>query len=169
MIPGTNLYCYAPSSTHEQPDDIVDGSAISKSDHWVKTALKTETPQDGWQTGGELSNEGADANQAPPPAASNSPMAFLKSMSSGGGNKGKTGSRESSKSRGDSGERHSILDSLLRRGRSRSASRNSSRQSSVDRGEGGVGASGGAGGGRNAGGSARMTDSSHGGSEAGGI
>ena len=62
------------------------------------------------------------------------------------------------RSRADSKEgRHSILDNLLRRGRSQSASRNSSRQSSVER-------AGSEAGGYRAG----RSESSHGGSDAGG-
>jgi len=146
-IPGTNLYCFAPSSTHEQPEDIVDSGSVTKSDPKVKKAISKDTTAAGRidaNAAGE-GGPGVKAAEATPPPQSTSPMAFLKSMT-GGGSKG---SRESSRSRAESGgaagkdsakessrERHSsILDSLLRRGRSLSASRNSSRQSSVDRSE----------------------------------
>ena len=119
----------------------MESSRVTKSDAKIKKAKKAEEEE---KPGGEPTTS-TDAGGA-------SPMSFIKSMTGGGAKS--SGSRDCSRSvdyfsarislklirfhvirsRADSKEaRHSILDNLLRRGRSLSASRNSSRQSSVER------------------------------------
>ena len=131
-IPGTGMYCFAPSSTHEQSNDIVDGNKVSKLQSKTKVAPKNKDLS---------SNEHPDTSdlvvpdEPTPIVQSTSPKAFLRQMVSFDTNK--TLSRDSSKEdsrRGDSRERsNSILDTFLRRGNSQS-SQASSRQESMERG-----------------------------------
>jgi hypothetical protein len=107
VIPGTKLFCFAPSSTHEQ----VTEESVLPSDTSLVTALE-----------GDIL--GAEA--LPPKQPSTSPKAFLKAMA-----KGMKGEPRPSR---DNERRGSLMDNILRRGRDTSAtgSRNSSRQSSLD-------------------------------------
>ena len=87
------MYCFAPSSTHEQPEEArVESSRVTRSDAKVKKAKKQ--PEDEVKGGDEAGTAAADGAPAPGGA---SPMAFLKSMTGGGKDKG-SGSRESSRS-----------------------------------------------------------------------
>ena len=98
VIPGTSMYCFAPSSTHEQSKDIVDGNKVSKTHGKSELAPKVKE----------------SAPNEPVSAPSQSPKTFLKQMISF--DTGKNRSRDSSKEgsrRGDSRERsNSILDTL---------------------------------------------------------
>ena len=80
------MYCFAPSSTHEQPEDSrVESSRVTKSDAKIKKAKKAEEEE---KPGGEPTTS-TDAGGA-------SPMSFIKSMTGGGAKS--SGSRDSSRS-----------------------------------------------------------------------
>ena len=108
-IPGTNLFGFAPSSTHEQPPNVPlptpKNSEVSES---AKLALE------------ELKQAEKERLED-----STSPKAFIKAMT-----KGVKGQPKPREERGGS-----LIDNVFRRGRSSSAqgSRSSSRQSSLDR------------------------------------
>ena len=107
VLPGTKLFSFAPSSTHEQPPDHPAKQAHLNLDNMPIPTLETVP----------MPTEPEDPT---------SPKAFLKAMAKGV--KGQPKPKEEKSG--------SIIDSLLRRGRSSSSnqgSRNSSRQSSMDR------------------------------------
>ena len=104
-IPGTKLYTFAPSSTHEQPQDSVSAVPVSES-------VKAPEEESQYST-----------------APSTTPKAFLKAMTKGiKGDNPQKAAKEGEKG-------GSFMDTVLRRQRSSSAqgSRSSSRQSSLDR------------------------------------
>jgi hypothetical protein len=104
-IPGTKLYTFAPSSTHEQPQDLLSTSAAPVSE-------SVKPPEGQYST-----------------APSTTPKAFLKAMTKGiKGDNPQKAAKEGEKG-------GSFMDTVLRRQRSSSAqgSRSSSRQSSLDR------------------------------------
>ena len=129
-IPGSGMFCFAPSSTHEQPKDVVDGSKVSKTQNVTKTAPKGK--KGGSKDDPSLKDQ---TENDEPSVPSTSPKTFLKQMISI--DKGKNRSRDSSKEgnrRGDSRERsNSILDKILKRENSQ-GSQASSRQESMERG-----------------------------------
>lgn len=133
VIPGTNMFCFAPSSTHEQPADLVDGVKVTKTQSVSKTAPEGQDILSEQQT---QDQEGSHKKESVP-VQSSSPKAFLKQMVGIGG--GKTMSRDSSKASGGGETRersNSLLGTILRRG-SRSTSQGSqgsSRQESMERG-----------------------------------
>ena len=157
VIPGTKLFCFAPSETYEQPPEdqslrkATNGTAATASTTTASTstasgASATSSPstkskekekeKEIFSKEREIERERAKGHSMDKlsPAKSEerqlstSPKAFLKAML-GTGRSSKEGSSEPV-------ERRSLFDSLLRRGRSASlqGSRNSSRQNSLDRG-----------------------------------
>ena len=109
-IKGTKLFTFAPSSTHEQPKEEMFDSGIPKPIAVSESITQSE----------------ADISESHySTAPSTSPKAFLKAMATG-----LKGNQQQKEERGGS-----VLDNILRRGRSSSAqgSRSSSRQSSLDR------------------------------------
>ncbi len=121
IIPGTKLFCFAPSETHEQPPEPEERSPqITNGNSFLfKNKDKENIPN---TPPGIQSPARSEERQV-----STSPKAFLKAM---------LGSAKQSKENGDNVERKSLFDTLLRRGRSASlqGSRSNSRQSSLDRG-----------------------------------
>ena len=107
VIPGTKLFSFSPSSTHEQPPDQGHKEPLFSADNMPVPKLETvPLPTD-------------------VPEDPTSPKAFLKAMAKGV--KGQPKPKEEKSG--------SIIDNLFRKGRSSSnqGSRNSSRQSSLDR------------------------------------
>ena len=145
VIPGTKLFCFAPSETYEQPPEtqvprsppLTNGASRVAVIMGASGASGTSgaSPLGGISAAGFLfKGKEKEAEKAAPlspqklsPAKSEerqmstSPKAFLKAMLGSG----RSGSAEP-------GERRSLFDTLLRRGRS--ASLNNSRQNSLDRG-----------------------------------
>ena len=137
IIPGTKLFCFAPSETHEQPPEHEDRSPPASNGNGSASLGLGISMGMGLGLslkGKEKENVPVSPNLLRSPARSeerqlsNSPKAFLKAMLGAG--------KQSKDTTSDNGERRSLFDTLLRRGRSASlqGSRNNSRQNSLDRG-----------------------------------
>merc|ERR1719479_443731 len=103
-IPGTKLYTFAPSSTHEQPQDPLSTSAAP-----VSESVKPPEEESHYST-----------------AASTTPKAFLKAMT-----KGIKGDPQKAKEEKGGSFMDTVL--RRQRSSSAQGSRSSSRQSSLDR------------------------------------